>query len=105
MSIGGAAGRSKKIGYFIVAYLVVTIIIAISFFIIILVDYKSDSATYQYAATGGGFIILGGIAEIANVYNALIKKDRIVLSYQTLTQRESQKQAAPVAAPVATYAW
>jgi hypothetical protein len=96
MFTGGAGGRSFKTGILIMSYLVVTIIIAISFFIIILVDYKDkpDSTTYDYASIGGSIIIIGGIGALWGVYNGMVTKERIVLSLKSQTYSERQNEKA-----------
>jgi hypothetical protein len=91
MITGGEDCRSFKTGVLIMSYLVVTIIIAISFFIIILVDYKDndDSTTYNYASVGGSIIIIGGIGALLGVYNGMVSNDRITsLKPQYINSKE-----------------
>jgi hypothetical protein len=94
MFTGGQDCRSFKTGLLIMSYLVVTIIIAISFFIIILVDYKdnADSTTYDYASVGGSIIIIGGVLALWGVYNGMVSNERIIISTQTYDKRQEQKK-------------
>jgi hypothetical protein len=113
MFTGGKGCRSLKTGILIMSYLVVNIIIAISFFIIILIDYKdeADSTTYDYASIAGSIVIIGGIGALLGVYNGMVAKERIILSVQTYDKRqedESRRAASDVVAtPPASvgYGW
>lgn len=77
MFFGGEDERSKKVGWFIIGYIVVTIIISISFLIMILKEYEKDTSGYNYTLIGGMIIIFGGFISTALIYNALIKQDRL----------------------------
>jgi hypothetical protein len=97
MFTGGQDCTSFKTGILIMSYLVVTIIIAISFFIIILVDYKDNetSTTYDYASFGGSFIIIGGVLALWGVYNGMVSNERLVFTTTPYDKRQEQKRNEP----------